>query len=213
MFRDFFNRISSYIDPSPTEVPPKRNILVIHCHPVEDSFSNALLSAVTSGLQSSGQNVRVRRLYPHQQKIEESYSNDETGIFAPQLTREERIEYFNGKLIVYYISYNASRSYILMNTYFLDAMHTWILALIHTYYCLHLASRLTESNKSSEITKAVADLRWANSLVFVYPTWWFNFPAALKGYFDRVFLPVQEKKIFIYVCMYVMYVCMHVVQI
>ena len=126
MLRDFFNRFSSYIDPSPyTEVPPKRNILVIHCHPVEDSFSNALLTAVTSGLQSSGQNVRVRRLYPHQQKIEESYSNDKTGIFDPQLTREERIEYFNGKLIVYnYISYNASRSYILMNTYFLDAMHT-----------------------------------------------------------------------------------------
>lgn len=25
--------------------------------------------------------------------------------------------------------------------------------------------------------------------VLVYPTWWFNFPAAMKGYFDRVFLP------------------------
>ena len=33
------------------------------------------------------------------------------------------------------------------------------------------------------------DLRWCDSVVFVYPTWWFNMPAMLKGYFDRVMLP------------------------
>jgi putative NADPH-quinone reductase len=27
--------------------------------------------------------------------------------------------------------------------------------------------------------------RWADSVVFVYPTWWFNMPAILKGYLDR----------------------------
>lgn len=101
MIRDFLNRFSSYISPSQTEDPPKRNVLVIHCHPVEDSFSNALLIAVTSGLQSSGQNVRIRRLYPYKQKIEESYTNDNTGLFAPQLSREERIEYFNGTIRVF----------------------------------------------------------------------------------------------------------------
>jgi len=25
--------------------------------------------------------------------------------------------------------------------------------------------------------------------VFVHPVWWFNFPAVLKGFFDRVLLP------------------------
>ena len=58
-----------------------------------------------------------------------------------------------------------------------------------------------DSDKSSEIYKAVADLRWANALVLVYPTWWFNFPATLKGYFDRVFLPVLCECMNIYVYM------------
>jgi NAD(P)H dehydrogenase (quinone) len=33
------------------------------------------------------------------------------------------------------------------------------------------------------------DLKWAQALVFVYPTWWMNVPATLKGFFDRCFLP------------------------
>ena len=35
----------------------------------------------------------------------------------------------------------------------------------------------------------VADLDWAEMLVFVYPTWWFGLPAMLKGWLDRVILP------------------------
>ena len=32
----------------------------------------------------------------------------------------------------------------------------------------------------------IAALRWADGLVFVYPTWWYSMPAMLKGWFDRV---------------------------
>lgn len=35
----------------------------------------------------------------------------------------------------------------------------------------------------------VADLRWCNTLIFIYPTWWYGLPAILKGWLDRVFLP------------------------
>ena len=38
----------------------------------------------------------------------------------------------------------------------------------------------------------LADLRWCDSVVFVYPTWWFNVPATLKGYFDRIFVPGSD---------------------
>ncbi len=32
-------------------------------------------------------------------------------------------------------------------------------------------------------------LTWADTLIFIYPTWWFNVPAMLKGWLDRVFVP------------------------
>jgi NAD(P)H dehydrogenase (quinone) len=35
----------------------------------------------------------------------------------------------------------------------------------------------------------VEDLRWADALVFLFPTWWYGVPAILKGYLDRVWLP------------------------
>lgn len=33
------------------------------------------------------------------------------------------------------------------------------------------------------------DIKWADHLVLVYPTWWFAPPALLKGFFDRALLP------------------------
>ena len=35
----------------------------------------------------------------------------------------------------------------------------------------------------------IAQLEWAESLVFVYPTWWYGLPAMLKGWLDRVWTP------------------------
>ena len=31
--------------------------------------------------------------------------------------------------------------------------------------------------------------QWADTLIFVYPTWWYGLPAILKGWLDRVWLP------------------------
>lgn len=33
------------------------------------------------------------------------------------------------------------------------------------------------------------ELLWCDTLVFVYPTWWFAPPAMLKGWIERVFVP------------------------
>lgn len=34
-----------------------------------------------------------------------------------------------------------------------------------------------------------ADVEWCDTLIFVYPTWWYGLPALLKGWLDRVLLP------------------------
>lgn len=39
------------------------------------------------------------------------------------------------------------------------------------------------------LLQAQKDILKANHLVFVYPNWWATFPALLKGFIDRVFVP------------------------
>ena len=42
---------------------------------------------------------------------------------------------------------------------------------------------------SSRVADLVARLKAAEGLILVFPQWWFNFPAILKGFFDRVLAP------------------------
>lgn len=58
--------------------------------------------------------------------------------------------------------------------------------------------RLSESERSgyfdttydySAVADLVAHLQSADGLILFFPQWWFNFPAILKGFFDRVFVP------------------------
>ncbi|WP_432472996.1 NAD(P)H-dependent oxidoreductase [Amphritea sp. HPY] len=46
-------------------------------------------------------------------------------------------------------------------------------------------NRFDASSLNTEITQ----LRAVESLVLIFPTWWFGFPAILKGWFDRVWAP------------------------
>lgn len=45
------------------------------------------------------------------------------------------------------------------------------------------------TTNTSPVADHVARLRAAQALVLVHPVWNYGFPAILKGYFDRVFLP------------------------
>lgn len=40
-----------------------------------------------------------------------------------------------------------------------------------------------------DLLKSQELIKWAEHLVFIYPTWWATMPALLKGFLDRVFLP------------------------
>jgi NAD(P)H dehydrogenase (quinone) len=42
---------------------------------------------------------------------------------------------------------------------------------------------------TDSVSDIVRRLQEADGVIFVFPQWWFNFPAILKGYFDRVLVP------------------------
>jgi NAD(P)H dehydrogenase (quinone) len=48
---------------------------------------------------------------------------------------------------------------------------------------------LTCPTNCDPVAQDVADLKWCDTLIFVYPTWWYGLPAMLKGWLDRVMLP------------------------
>jgi NAD(P)H dehydrogenase (quinone) len=47
----------------------------------------------------------------------------------------------------------------------------------------------TPVENEAPVADHLADLRWCEGLVFVYPTWWYAQPAMLKGWLDRVWIP------------------------
>lgn len=51
------------------------------------------------------------------------------------------------------------------------------------------ASYYSGAYDASGVSEQVLHLKEADALVLVYPTWWFSFPAILKGWFDRVWGP------------------------
>jgi len=44
-------------------------------------------------------------------------------------------------------------------------------------------------DNETPVQRYVDRIRWAEALVFCFPTWCFGLPAILKGFFDRVFMP------------------------
>jgi NAD(P)H dehydrogenase (quinone) len=55
---------------------------------------------------------------------------------------------------------------------------------------MSLHERLThrETEHGPELAEYCEDLRWCDTLVFIYPTWWSGEPAMLTGWLDRVLL-------------------------
>jgi NAD(P)H dehydrogenase (quinone) len=51
------------------------------------------------------------------------------------------------------------------------------------------ASYFSGDYDDAAIRPHVERLRTADALILVFPQWWFNLPAILKGFIDRVFIP------------------------
>lgn len=52
-----------------------------------------------------------------------------------------------------------------------------------------LADYEDEAVNCAAVQAHVDALRWCDTLIFVYPTWWYGLPARLKGWLDRVLVP------------------------
>ena len=52
----------------------------------------------------------------------------------------------------------------------------------------HRAYEDTTVNRAP-CSREIDDLMWCDTLIFVYPTWWYGLPAMLKGWLDRVLVP------------------------
>ena len=102
-------------------------VLVLHSHPVEESFGAALFHQTVESLKAAGHEVDVCNLYAEG--------------FDPVLSRHDRVIY-------------------------------------HDY-----------PENTEAVKFYVERLQRAEALVIVTPVWNFGFPAILKGYFDRVWLP------------------------
>ncbi|MDR9803232.1 NAD(P)H-dependent oxidoreductase [Rhizobium hidalgonense] len=102
-------------------------VLVLHSHPVEESYGKALYQQSLESLRKAGHEVDACDLYAEN--------------FDPVLSRQDRLIY-------------------------------------HDY------------PGNTELVKPYVErLKRAEGLVLVTPVWNFGFPAILKGYFDRVWLP------------------------
>ncbi|MBX5045290.1 NAD(P)H-dependent oxidoreductase [Rhizobium lentis] len=102
-------------------------VLVLHSHPVEESYGKALYKQTLESLRKAGHEVDGCDLYAEN--------------FEPVLSRHDRLAY-------------------------------------HDY-----------PGNTEPVKSHVERLKRAEGLVLVTPVWNFGFPAILKGYFDRVWLP------------------------
>jgi NAD(P)H dehydrogenase (quinone) len=46
----------------------------------------------------------------------------------------------------------------------------------------------TKETLDKDILKEIENIVWADIIIFIYPIWWMQMPAMIKGYFDRVFM-------------------------
>ena len=98
-------------------------VLVVYCHPLDDSFAAAAYARVVAALDGAGVESRRHDLYREG--------------FEPALSADEHRDHRTPGVV-------------------------------------------------DELRRHADDLRWCDTLVLVYPTWWSGQPAMLKGWFDRV---------------------------
>ncbi len=45
------------------------------------------------------------------------------------------------------------------------------------------------TNLEPDLLRAIEKIKWCEHMLWVHPLWWWSYPAVMKGFIDRVFLP------------------------
>lgn len=45
------------------------------------------------------------------------------------------------------------------------------------------------SHLEPDLLQAIEKIQWSDHMVWIHPLWWWSYPAVMKGFIDRVFLP------------------------
>lgn len=65
-----------------------------------------------------------------------------------------------------------------------------ILQLRDLSFNLSLEDAYTEEmDLEEDLKKAIEKIKWSDHMVWVHPLWWSGYPALMKGFIDRAFLP------------------------
>lgn len=82
------NQLTSFVSPPPTRKVDgsKAKILVVHCNPVPESFTAAIVKALSDSAASSGHEFRSISLYEH--------PDDPTKCYRPNMSCSEHKKYF-----------------------------------------------------------------------------------------------------------------------
>lgn len=96
-------------------------------------------------------------------------------------------------LIVYAHPNPKSLNYAILETVQKTILQKGVKIRLHDLYAMNFnpvlegAELANRGVVSPEIASIQADITWADTLIFIYPVWWMDRPAILKGWFDRAF--------------------------
>ena len=154
-----FNRCTSFWQIIPP-LQEKKRVLLLLCHPLGSrSFNGAIAQAARRGLEASGHEVRFRSLCGEEeaQKMDDNAKKSQISASSG--------EFHGGVGFPPALTAREAKGYLTIGK---DDKNT------------AAASGGNGMGMAPEVRQAVADLRWAQALVVVYPTWCMNVPATLK---------------------------------
>jgi putative NADPH-quinone reductase len=141
--------------------------LVVQSHPNPESYNAVIAQTFIDAATDAGHEVRRISLYEYHPTTDPLTTT--TNCYRPNMSRWERENYFT----LLQQHHNSSGNNVQSNE---DTTRT-------------TPDKTLSKTFAPEVQQHIELLQWCDTLVFIYPTWWMNTPASIKGFHDRTLLP------------------------